>query len=306
MRILLFVIASVFASPAFAQDAVVTATAPIDVTPEAAKPIRTAAVGTILKVVREDREWVQVQFNDPQWGPRTGWVRATLLDISRPETTPIDLSIGRSAPRPTRTAASQAASDNPLQPPPSFAPGQPRDPSPFRVHTVGRAGATFGTATAALIGVEVSGDVLPVMQVYGSFDWHQDLIPKDIANAFSLLGDALGVDLDVKAPTYATIGGVKVIAPGGPVRPYGLGGFGVAHTRGKIILEGEDQTQLLLELAGLERSDISFTKPIAEGGGGIVIPAGRAWFDVGYRFRKILQIEGINVSGVYFGAGFSY
>ena len=71
-------------------------------------------------------------------------------------------------------------------------------------------------------------------------------------------------------------------------------------------MEGEDQTQLLLDLAGLEKSDISFTKPIAEGGGGIVIPAGRAYFDVGYRFRKILDAEGINVSGVYFAAGFSY
>ena len=145
MRILVLILGLIVATSAFAQDAVVTTEAPIYVRPDSAKPIRTAAVGTVLRIVSEDRDWVQVQFNDPQWGLRTGWVRATLLDMPRSETTPMDLSI-----RNTGMAPSPAM---PLAPQPTFVPrSRAIEQSDLRVHTVGRAGATFGTATAALAG----------------------------------------------------------------------------------------------------------------------------------------------------------
>jgi hypothetical protein len=303
MRVAIFVLALTLPGDAFAQatvaqpqEAVVTAVAPIYVKPGATVPLRTAAIGTLLRVMAEDGDWVQVQFNDPQWGLRTGWVQARQLNISRAETTPMDLSVGHAA-----AAASSAA-------PVSQAPFVPRPRTTrrprLRNHTVGRTGVTFGTATAALAGVEVSGDVLSVLQVYGAFDWHQDVIPKDVRNALSLL--AAGLPLELKVPTYVGIGGVKAIAPTAGVRPYAIGGFGVARSVGKFLLDGEDQTELLLGLAGFSKSDLTFTKPIFEVGGGMVIPAGRAYFDVGYRFRKAIDIEGVNMSGMYFGAGFSY
>lgn len=307
MRLATFVFTLALASSAFAQEAIVTADAPIFVKPGATVPLRTAAAGTVLRMVAQDGEWVQVQFNDPRWGLRTGWVRAELLDVGRDERTPMDLSV-------TPGRVESAPASMPPQPlvqqpvgQPTFVPRarMPRRPA-FRNHVVGRSGVTFGTATAALAGVEVSGDVLPVLQVYGAFDWHQDVIPKDIRNAFALLGDVLGVPLELKFPNYVGIGGVKAIAPPMAVRPYGIGGFGVAHSTGKILVDGEDQTQLVLEAAGMEKSDISYTEPIAEFGGGIVIPAGRAYLDVGYRFRKVLNLEGVNMSGVYLAAGFSY
>ena len=98
MRILVFIFSLLLATNALAQDAIVTADAPIYVRPDSARPIRTAAVGTVLRVVAEEGQWVQVQFNDPQWGQRTGWVRASLLDIPRPETTPMDLSVAAADP----------------------------------------------------------------------------------------------------------------------------------------------------------------------------------------------------------------
>ena len=305
MPLVVVILVLFLAGDAFAQvtvakprDAVVTTVAPIYVRPAATVPLRTAAVGTLLRVVAEEGDWVQVQFNDPQWGLRTGWVEASLLDISRAETTPMDLSVGQAMPAASSTA------------PVAQQPYVPRTRTlrrpQFRNHTVGRTGVTFGTATAALAGIEVSGDVLPVLQVYGAFDWHQDVIRKDLRNIFSLVGDLAGVSLELKIPTYVGMGGVKAIAPIMAVRPYVIGGFGVAHGAGKILVEGEDQTELVLGLADLEKSDVSYTKPIFEAGGGMIIPAGRAYFDVGYRFRKALDIEGVNMSGVYFGAGFSY
>lgn len=93
MRFAVFVLSLLLASSAFAQDAVVTANAPIFVKPGATVPLRTAAVGTALRVVGREGEWVQVQFNDPRWGLRTGWVRAELLDVGEDERTPMDLSV---------------------------------------------------------------------------------------------------------------------------------------------------------------------------------------------------------------------
>src|SRR5688500_20340283 len=82
--------------------ATVTTAAPIFVMPDSTRqPLRVAAAGTTLNVLKEEGEWVQVQFADPQWGPRTGWVQATFINISHPAAQPIDLAV-KNEPEPTR------------------------------------------------------------------------------------------------------------------------------------------------------------------------------------------------------------
>ena len=57
--------------------ATVSTNAPIYVTKTPAAnlaPLRVAAVGTVLKVLGQEAERLQVEFNDPQWGRRVGWV----------------------------------------------------------------------------------------------------------------------------------------------------------------------------------------------------------------------------------------
>lgn len=78
--------------------ATVTAPAPIFVTVGFHTPMRVAAVGTRLNVVGSEGEWTQVQFQDPQFGLRTGWVQTTLVRIERPELQPMDLSVPSPAP----------------------------------------------------------------------------------------------------------------------------------------------------------------------------------------------------------------
>lgn len=74
--------------------AIVTNVAPIFLLPDAARqPLRVAAVGTTLNVQKEDGDWVQVEFADPQWGPRIGWIQAKFIHISRPDLQPMDLSV---------------------------------------------------------------------------------------------------------------------------------------------------------------------------------------------------------------------
>ena len=92
------VIATIFAAvPAFAQalapSATATSVAPIYLQPGAQTPLRVARAGTVFKVLQEEGEWVEVEFNDPQFGRRVGWVEKKLLRIARPELEPMDLSV---------------------------------------------------------------------------------------------------------------------------------------------------------------------------------------------------------------------
>ncbi len=49
---------------------------------------------------------------------------------------------------------------------------------------------------------------------------------------------------------------------------------------------------------------MKYNKPIFEVGGGVVVPIGQLYnIDAGYRFRKALNIDDINMSGVYVGVG---
>ena len=53
-------------------------------------PLRVAAPGTVLRVVGEQGEWLQVEFNDPQWGLRTGWIQRANVRLLPPELQPMD------------------------------------------------------------------------------------------------------------------------------------------------------------------------------------------------------------------------
>jgi len=93
------------------QTAIVTANAPIYA--EAAvspTPLRVAAPGTVLRVLQQQAEWVQIEFNDPQLGSRLGWVQRSLVNF--PDgLQPMDLSV------PDAVPATAAPSPRPLTKP---------------------------------------------------------------------------------------------------------------------------------------------------------------------------------------------
>ena len=80
----------------YAQDrtAVVSDTAPIYVLPDANRtPLRTAAANTVLRVLGEESGWLKVEFHDPQFGIRTGYVETRLVRIRDTALQPMNLSI---------------------------------------------------------------------------------------------------------------------------------------------------------------------------------------------------------------------
>lgn len=57
------------------------------------RPLRTAAAGTTLRVIGEKDDWLQVEFNDPQYGARLGWIQKKFVKVEDPALRPMDLSV---------------------------------------------------------------------------------------------------------------------------------------------------------------------------------------------------------------------
>jgi len=82
------------AASAWAQSAAVISNAPIYIgAVETQSPLRVASVGTTLQVVADHGEWLQIAFNDPQWGRRIGWIQKKNVRVTDPTLRPMDLSI---------------------------------------------------------------------------------------------------------------------------------------------------------------------------------------------------------------------
>ena len=284
--------------------ATAVANTPVYLTPDASRtPLRVASEGTRFEVVGESGEWTQVRFRDPQWGPRVGYVATKDLRVHRAGLEPMDLSV--------------TTGPGTVSPPPAAVvpPTQQYAPAPLtrhasswpRTYVVGRGGVTFDTRTAPLVGIEVGGQVAPMLQAYGSFDWHRDISPGFVQDVSDIISAVVGADVNYRFPAYTVMGGVKFISPRGSFRPYALGGFGYGRVNGKVEVEGEDVTDLLDGLGYLDRNDVDFNKVLFEIGGGMSASNGRVYVDISYRFRKFLQTgEPINVSGVYAGAGVGF
>jgi opacity protein-like surface antigen len=71
------------------QTATVTTEAPVFLLPDATrKPLRMLAPGTSLVVQRVQDDWLQVSFNDPQFGRRTGWIQQQFVKVSAAQPVP--------------------------------------------------------------------------------------------------------------------------------------------------------------------------------------------------------------------------
>jgi len=61
---------------AVGENAVISEAAPVYVLPDASRtPLRTLDAGTRIRLLQQRGDWDQIEFSDPQWGPRVGWVQ---------------------------------------------------------------------------------------------------------------------------------------------------------------------------------------------------------------------------------------
>jgi hypothetical protein len=86
--------------------AIVIDSAPILLLPEPGRtPMRVAARGSALTLLKEDNGWCQVQFQDPQFGLRTGWVQSRFVQVELDALRPRDLSVPTAVAAPARPSA---------------------------------------------------------------------------------------------------------------------------------------------------------------------------------------------------------
>ena len=68
--------------------------APIYIGAEATPtPLRVAAIGTRLRVLAEKGDWIQVEFADPQFGRRVGWLQRQYVTLTPDRLAPTDVSV---------------------------------------------------------------------------------------------------------------------------------------------------------------------------------------------------------------------
>ena len=237
-------------------------------------PLRVAAVGTVLRVLGEKDEWLNVEFNDPQYGPRVGWVNRKLVKIDDPALAPMDLSV----PKETKPSPAAFVVNKPVTPttqnPATTA--QPQNKSRSRGFFVG------GGFEGAAIATEDSDDV----------------------ESGSGFGITLGYGFNPRVAIYGQISGASIEAVGLP--NYGLGHFDVGvrfhfrapqHTVVPFVQLGLSSAASRLELLGdtLESSGYGF----AFGGGlnahfnpAVAFTAGATWA-IGEQTK--VKINGITV-----------
>jgi hypothetical protein len=94
------VIASLAAAPVFAESprtVTITAAAPVFLSPsENQSPLRVAKEGSVLLFLDADGEWYHIEFNDPQFGRRVGYVQKRFGRLSEAEQSTVpsaDLSV---------------------------------------------------------------------------------------------------------------------------------------------------------------------------------------------------------------------
>jgi len=136
------------ASPARAQSgdtAVAAVNTSVFIAPDATKtPLRVASAGTTFVVLEEAGEWTKVQFQDPQWGRRVGYVVTRDLRVHRAALAPMDLSVkpdGATPPPSVETVPLATSSPAPL-------PTSAKASAPHRFER-GWIDVNFGVAVAA-------------------------------------------------------------------------------------------------------------------------------------------------------------
>ena len=180
----------------FGDVALVATESPVFLLPDATRtPLRTLPVGMALTILRRQGDWLQVSFEDPQLGRRTGWIEAKAVRI--------------------RPAAAEPAPDAPS--PPAAQPGStpPRTPAqprrsarrpavqPLGVRAFGGGAIEWMTATKSFDAVTGSNRVF----TYGG--------GVQVTNVWQ------GLFIE-GAVTRAKVDGERVFATGDEVFPLGI------------------------------------------------------------------------------------
>lgn len=179
---------------------------------------------------------------------------------------------------------------------------RPAGPPADGGYMTGFAGLSVADDIAPVFGVEIGEHVSPRVQAYVTFTYFDNLLNDDARNDLDLLEVQLGAvtgaiwEFEGRDRGLAFSGGAKyLLSDEGNVRPYIGGGPGVLNLR-RSITERDlgEMSDAILAVFGapdgaIDPTQESTFKPMVEGIVGVGITKGRAYFDVGYRLRKVFR-----------------
>ena len=176
--------------------------------------------------------------------------------------------------------------------------------------------SAFGNVTSQSYGAELGFTVIPNVQVFVEAGMVRDAATASIGTAAQLMAGVVSqtqanVAFRVKEPVTFGVAGLKFVVPTtGSIRPYVLGGGGMASVKQDVTFTvgGSDVTSTLASQYGVQLgSDLSgtFTKPMVVAGAGAMWPAWQHLVvDIQFRFGRIFAEDGgINVSRAGVGVG---
>ena len=179
----------------------------------------------------------------------------------------------------------------------------------------GVAQSAFGNVTSQSYGVELGFTVAPHLQVFVEAGQTRNVATAALGAAAQTIAGGLSqtqanVGFSVKEPVTFGAAGVRVLVPveGSKVRPYVMGGVGMAQVKQNVTftIGGTDVTSNLQQFNTVLGTDLSgdFTKPLLTLGAGVAYPIGRLVLDFQYRFGRIFaEDEAINVNRAGIGVG---
>jgi hypothetical protein len=223
------------------QFATVTTNAPIyAAAQETPTPLRVAAVGSRLRVLSTEGDWVQVEYNDPQLGRRVGWVLRHYISLTSHDLRPMDLSVPEAPPPPP-------APDQPTAVPAAPATAIPFPPStsiPFP-----RSETSLGWSF-----LHVSNEFLDMNSALG---WNVS-VAGNVSPWLGIVGDATGnyktglmVDNGPDVAIHTFTGGPRLSARNSPVAvPFAEFLVGFTRTSRDFDGVGDSSTEFTIQPGG--------------------------------------------------------
>lgn len=192
-------------------------------------------------------------------------------------------------------------------------------PNSDRGYIEGVVQSAFGNVTSQSYGAEGGVTVTPNLQVFGEAGMVRDVATSQIGAAAQLIAGFLSqtqanVQFRVKQPVTFAAAGLKYVVPtASSLRPYVMGGGGIAQVKQDVsfIVGGSDVTTNLASQFGVQLgTDLSgsFTSPMAVAGAGVMWPAWqRLVVDLQYRYGRIFAEDaGITVNRAGIGVGIRF
>ncbi len=196
---------------------------------------------------------------------------------------------------------------------------QGREQSTDERSYVSVSGGAVASPAAAAFGVEYGDAATRNSQVYVALSYFENLMGQPLRDDLEVLGtDLSGLtgttwSLSGRDRGVTLVGGGKYLFGSGGFRPYVGGGAGVISLRRTVVEArlGDVRNAIFNDFSvgepDLSLAPASLTRPVVEAALGVGMISGRAYFDVGYRYRRAFRLGNtLDFSQISVGVGYSF